>query len=160
MQTTGWLFDLYPLGDRMVLWFITAAGERLRLEDDFPYCIYLGGPQAQLKSLARALGQKGGYAAPIRPGARIYGPAGICRFWPSRSGVTASCPGCGSGWGRSPVRWPATTAIWTSPPYYLYSRRSGPAPGIWWRPKPGACSTSTPWRTPSHWSFRRRPWPP
>jgi hypothetical protein len=36
MKTLGWLFDLYPLGDRMVLWFITNAGERLRLEDDFP----------------------------------------------------------------------------------------------------------------------------
>ena len=59
MQTTGWLFDLYPLHDRMVLWFITESGRRLRLEDDFPYCLYLGGPQARLHSLARALGQKG-----------------------------------------------------------------------------------------------------
>ena len=59
MQTTGWLFDLYPLHDRMVLWFITEGGRRLRLEDDFPYCLYLGGPQARLHSLARALGQKG-----------------------------------------------------------------------------------------------------
>jgi DNA polymerase-2 len=59
MKTIGWLFDLYPLGDRMVLWFITAAGERLRLEDDFPYCLYLGGPQGRLRYLARALGQKG-----------------------------------------------------------------------------------------------------
>ncbi len=59
MKTTGWLFDLYPLGDRMVLWFITATGERLRLEDDFPYRLYLGGPQARVRSLARALGQKG-----------------------------------------------------------------------------------------------------
>jgi DNA polymerase elongation subunit (family B) len=59
MQTTGWLFDLYPLHDRMVLWFITPAGERLRLEDDFPYRLYLGGPQARLESLARTLGKKG-----------------------------------------------------------------------------------------------------
>lgn len=59
MKTLGWLFDLYPLGDRMVLWFITAAGERLRLEDDFAYCVYLEGPQARLRSLARSLGKKG-----------------------------------------------------------------------------------------------------
>jgi hypothetical protein len=59
MKTLGWLFDLYPLGDRMVLWFITAAGERLRLEDDFPYCVYLGGPQARLRSVARSLGRRG-----------------------------------------------------------------------------------------------------
>ncbi|MHB9075395.1 MAG: DNA polymerase domain-containing protein [Desulfobaccales bacterium] len=59
MKTFGWLFDLYPLGDRMVLWFITCSGERLRLEDDFPYCLYLGGAQARLRSLARGLGQRG-----------------------------------------------------------------------------------------------------
>jgi hypothetical protein len=59
MKTLGWLFDLYPLGDRMVLWFITAAGERLRLEDDFAYCLYLEGPQARLKSLVREWGQRG-----------------------------------------------------------------------------------------------------
>ena len=59
MKTLGWLFDLYPLDDRMVLWFISSAGERLRLEDDFPYCVYLGGAQARLRSLARGLGQRG-----------------------------------------------------------------------------------------------------
>jgi DNA polymerase-2 len=59
MQTIGWLFDLYPLGDRMVLWFITESGQRLRLTDDFPYCLYLGGPRERVQSLARALGQKG-----------------------------------------------------------------------------------------------------
>jgi hypothetical protein len=59
MKTLGWLFDLYPLGDRMVLWFITAAGERLRLEDDFAYCLYLEGPPARLKSLAREWGRRG-----------------------------------------------------------------------------------------------------
>ena len=85
MQTTGWLFDLYPLGDRMVLWFITASGQRLRLEDDFPYCLYLGGPQARLQPLARALGQKGwlrrAYPSPgpgfvDRPGNPGGGPGG------------------------------------------------------------------------------------
>src|SRR3989339_266110 len=59
MQTIGWLFDLYPLNDRMVLWFITASGQKLRLSDDFPYRFYLGGPRARVQSLARALGQKG-----------------------------------------------------------------------------------------------------
>jgi DNA polymerase-2 len=59
MQTTGWLFDLYPLGDRMVLWFITAAGERLRVEDGFPYCVYLGGPEVRTLALARAARNRG-----------------------------------------------------------------------------------------------------
>jgi len=56
METTGWLFDLYPWQSRMVLWFITAAGERLRLEDEFPYRLYLGGSGNRLRRLARALG--------------------------------------------------------------------------------------------------------
>ncbi len=59
MQTTGWLFDLYPLGDRMVLWFISNTGQRLRLEDEFPYCLYLGGEQARVRSVAQALGRRG-----------------------------------------------------------------------------------------------------
>jgi DNA polymerase-2 len=59
MQTTGWLFDLYPLGDRMVLWFITPEGERLRVEDDFPYLVYLAGPQARLARLAQAFQGRG-----------------------------------------------------------------------------------------------------
>jgi DNA polymerase elongation subunit (family B) len=59
METAGWLFDLYPLHDRMVLWFITADGARLRLEDEFSYVAYLGSPEARLRTLARAWGGRG-----------------------------------------------------------------------------------------------------
>ncbi|MFH1596751.1 MAG: DNA polymerase domain-containing protein, partial [Pseudomonadota bacterium] len=59
METVGWLFDLYPLGDRMVLWFITDAGLRLRLEDDFPYCVYVGGAPNRLRALGRVAGSRG-----------------------------------------------------------------------------------------------------
>ena len=59
MQTTGWLFDLYPLGDRLVLWFITDTGERLRLADDFPYCVYLSGPETRLAAIGRTLQTRG-----------------------------------------------------------------------------------------------------
>jgi DNA polymerase elongation subunit (family B) len=59
MQTTGWLFDLYPLNDRMVLWFITAAGERLRVEDEFPYRVYLGGEPTRIRALAREAARRG-----------------------------------------------------------------------------------------------------
>ena len=64
METLGWLFDLYPLQDRMVLWFITPEGERLRLVDEFPYCLYLGGPEARLRNLARVWG-KGGWVGRV-----------------------------------------------------------------------------------------------
>ena len=59
METVGWLFDLYPLGERLVLWFIIADGQRLRVEDEFPYCVYLGGPRGRVRALARALGGRG-----------------------------------------------------------------------------------------------------
>ena len=59
METVGWLFDLYPLGDRMVLWFITDPGLRLRLEDDFPYCVYVGGAPNRLRALGRVAGSRG-----------------------------------------------------------------------------------------------------
>ncbi len=59
METNGWLFDLYPLGNRLVLWFITDTGARLRLEDEFPYRFYLGGPPARLSAIARTLQSRG-----------------------------------------------------------------------------------------------------
>jgi DNA polymerase elongation subunit (family B) len=55
MQTVGWLFDLYPLGDRIVLWFITPDGEALRLEDAFPYLVYVGGNQDQVRRAVKIL---------------------------------------------------------------------------------------------------------
>ncbi|MBW2135024.1 MAG: hypothetical protein JRG72_07320 [Deltaproteobacteria bacterium] len=55
METTAWLFDLYPLESRMVLWFVTAAGQRLRVTDSFTYRIYVHGPQPKLRSLAAHL---------------------------------------------------------------------------------------------------------
>jgi DNA polymerase II len=59
METTGWLFDLYPMGDRVALWFITAAGERLRLEDDFAYRVYLAGSCDRLARLVQAFQGRG-----------------------------------------------------------------------------------------------------
>jgi DNA polymerase elongation subunit (family B) len=53
METAGWLFDLYPLNDCMVLWFITDQGRRVRVEDDFPYCVYLGGESSRAQARAR-----------------------------------------------------------------------------------------------------------
>ena len=121
MQTTGWLFDLYPLGDRMVLWFITAAGQKLRLEDDFPYCLYLGGPQPRLRTWPGPWDRRAGCAGPIRAGAGICGPAGRFRWRPWRSGLRF-LPGCGSGWGRSRRRWPAYKCDLDIAAAYLYSR--------------------------------------
>jgi DNA polymerase elongation subunit (family B) len=55
MQTVGWLFDLYPLGDRIILWFLTPEGEALRLMDTFPYLVYVGGSRDQVRRAVQAL---------------------------------------------------------------------------------------------------------
>jgi len=59
METRGWLFDLYPLGNRVVLWFITPEGRALRLEEDFPYTIYLGGAASRVRQVLQTLRARG-----------------------------------------------------------------------------------------------------
>lgn len=58
MQSRGWLFDLYPARRGIVLWWITEAGERLRLEDPFAPAFYAEGKPQDLKPLIRELGGK------------------------------------------------------------------------------------------------------
>lgn len=55
MQTKGWLFDLYPAKRGMVLWWITEAGERLRLEDPFTPAFYAEGAARDLQPLIKEL---------------------------------------------------------------------------------------------------------
>ncbi|MEE8281930.1 MAG: hypothetical protein V3R47_00235, partial [candidate division NC10 bacterium] len=55
MKTQGWLFDLYPAKGGMVLWWITEAGERLRLEDPFAPAFYAEGKPRDLRPLIREL---------------------------------------------------------------------------------------------------------
>jgi DNA polymerase-2 len=52
METEGWLLDVYPLHDRMVLWFRTLSGKLLRLEDPFRFPIYVQGKRRILEGLA------------------------------------------------------------------------------------------------------------
>ncbi len=51
MEANGWLLDLYPLHDRMVLWIRTAEGKLLRLEDRYSFPFYSTGPKEVLKLL-------------------------------------------------------------------------------------------------------------
>jgi len=59
METTGWLFDLYPRDDGLALWFLTTDGGLVRLTDAFAYTMYATGPAAALARLADHLGPKG-----------------------------------------------------------------------------------------------------
>ncbi len=51
MEANGWLLDVYPLHDRMVLWIRTAEGKLLRLEDRYSFPLYSTGPREVLKLL-------------------------------------------------------------------------------------------------------------
>jgi DNA polymerase-2 len=59
MELTGWLLDVYPLHDRMILWIRTDRGETLRLEDPFLFPIYASGKRSTLNRLAEAAVRKG-----------------------------------------------------------------------------------------------------
>lgn len=59
MEAKGWLLDVYPLHDRMVLWVRTGEGKLLRLEDPFRFLIYAMGKRGTLERLAEAAVQKG-----------------------------------------------------------------------------------------------------
>jgi len=59
METAGWLLDVYPLHDRMVLWVRTGEGKLFRLEDSFRFVIYAAGKKGILERLAGAAIQKG-----------------------------------------------------------------------------------------------------
>jgi DNA polymerase elongation subunit (family B) len=54
----GWLFDVYPSRDGMVLWLKTEQG-CLRLVDPYWASFYLGGPHAALKQCASYLSRQG-----------------------------------------------------------------------------------------------------
>jgi DNA polymerase, archaea type len=41
LKVTGWLFDAYTLGDRMVFWIITELGKAIRLEDLWTHSFYV-----------------------------------------------------------------------------------------------------------------------
>jgi DNA polymerase II len=58
METQGWLLDVYPLHDRMILWVRTDKGRLLRLEDPFRFFVYAAGKRRILERLAEAAVQK------------------------------------------------------------------------------------------------------
>ena len=56
---SGWILDLYPNPDGMVLWLIGREGNRWRLLDpSFAPRFYAHGPEPRLAALAQALARK------------------------------------------------------------------------------------------------------
>ncbi|MGQ9688886.1 MAG: hypothetical protein ACUVXF_08895 [Desulfobaccales bacterium] len=81
MRNPAWLFDLYPLGDRMILWFLTQEGEALRLEDAFPYTVYLGGKAEPVRRAVQALGKRRWLARAYPATARDLGSGEEIAVW-------------------------------------------------------------------------------
>jgi hypothetical protein len=54
-ESTGWLLDLYPEPQAMVLWVLTDAGERLRLRDPFTPSFFVRGEASLLRKFLRRL---------------------------------------------------------------------------------------------------------
>ena len=74
----GWLFDLYPRGALMVLWFITVGGERLRLTRPFAPSFYVAEePDPRTPGELRALA----HAAARLPGVEVRGMTRRSDFW-------------------------------------------------------------------------------
>ena len=54
MTISGWLFDAYTLGDRMVFWVITENGKAVRLEDSWTHSFYVAADdKSDLESIVR-----------------------------------------------------------------------------------------------------------
>ncbi|MGH7275304.1 MAG: DNA polymerase domain-containing protein [Nitrospiria bacterium] len=50
-ERRGWLFDVYPSSEGMVLWVITEEGQRLKLIDSFHPSFYFDGPSNELRKV-------------------------------------------------------------------------------------------------------------
>ncbi len=68
MTLEAWLFDLYPLGDRMVLWFLDAEGRAHRLTDGYRPAFYIDGDRREVAEVLRRLGPFGAGDAEKRGG--------------------------------------------------------------------------------------------
>lgn len=54
-EYTGWLLDLYPNPERVVLWLLCDDGQRRCLYQDFPVTFYAAGPSHRLRDLWKIL---------------------------------------------------------------------------------------------------------
>jgi DNA polymerase-2 len=53
--TFGWIFDIYPAADGMVVWLLDEDGRAHLLRDTFSPCFYVRGPRQELRAVCRML---------------------------------------------------------------------------------------------------------
>ena len=130
METVAWLFDLYPLGDRIVLWFLTPEGEALRLEDAFPYLVYVGGNQGQVRRAVQALKAERWLQHAYPTQGRDLGSGEEIPVWALELKTYAHLPQLRAWLGKREGVLAAYNCDLDVPSYYLY--RQGIWPGAWY----------------------------
>lgn len=55
MLTRGWLFDVYPRGNGMLVWLLDEQGQMHALHDSFQPAYYASGPHSDLRAVCRML---------------------------------------------------------------------------------------------------------
>ena len=158
METVAWLFDLYPLGDRIVLWFLTPEGEALRLEDAFPYLVYVGGNQGQVRRAVQTLKAERWlqHAYPTR--GRDLGSGEEIPVWALEPKTYAHLPQLRAWLGKREGVLAAYNCDLDVPSYYLYRR--GIWPGAWYDLEAGTENSrpSPPGKSSSPGISPYRPW--
>jgi DNA polymerase II len=130
MQTVGWLFDLYPLRDRMVLWFLTPEGAALRLTDAFPYVAYLGGSREKVRRAIKILEAQRWLTRAYPARGRDLGSGEELPVWALELKTYQHLPKLRAWLGGKEGALAAYNCDLDVPAYYLY--RQGLWPGAWY----------------------------
>ena len=127
------------------------------LEDDFPYCLYLGGPPARLSAITRAL--KAGLGAPCLsvPGPGPVDRGGDGGAGPGGPAPTACFTGLKNWLGALPAGLECYNCDLDVATYYLYVRRLFPCAWYVWRPRDGRLLRLEPQEEPFALEFYRPP---
>jgi|UniRef100_A0A7V6DR98 DNA polymerase elongation subunit (family B) len=126
MHIVGWLFDLYPLGDRIVLWFITPEGEALRLVDAFPYRVYVGGNRDRVRREVKILEDRRWLRRTYPTQGRDLGSGEEIPVWALELNTYAHLPQLRAWLGRGEGGLEAYNCDLDVAAYYLYQKKIWP----------------------------------
>ncbi|MFZ2089707.1 MAG: DNA polymerase domain-containing protein [Desulfobaccales bacterium] len=130
MKTIAWLFDLYPMGDRLVLWFLTQEGEALRLTAAFPYTVYVGGNRDQVRREVQALERRKWFTRTYPTRGRDLGSGEEMPVWAMDLKTYAHLPQLRDWLGKKEGILAAYNCDLDVAAYYLY--RKGIWPSAWY----------------------------
>src|SRR5208337_1431673 len=78
LMLSGWILDLYPCPEGMVLWLVGPEGISRRLLDrSFTPCFYVHGPESRLAPLAQALAARAAVRCALAEKTNIWDGGGL-----------------------------------------------------------------------------------